>query len=122
MFLLALALLCSTAWLQAQEYPQSPPTGSSQTGSASSPTSAEGCLQGSNGSFTLTDNSGTTYQLKGDTAMLSKHVGHEVQITGSPSKSNAGSSTSETSQGSAQQALTVDKVKHISESCKNMSK
>jgi hypothetical protein len=33
--MLALALLCSTAWLQAQDqYPQSPPSGSSQTGSA----------------------------------------------------------------------------------------
>jgi len=123
MFLLALALLCSTAWLQAQDpYPQSPPTGSSQTGNGSSQASIEGCLQGSDGRFTLTDNSGTTYQLQGDTSKLSKHVGHEVQITGSPSKSSAGSSTTETSQGSAQQALTVEKVKHISESCKNVSK
>jgi len=119
MFLLALALLCSTAWLQAQDpYPQSPPTGSSQTSQAS----IEGCLQGADGRFTLTDNSGTTYQLQGDTSKLSKHVGHEVQITGSPSKSSAGSSTTETSQGSAQQSLTVEKVKHISESCKNVSK
>jgi len=117
MFLLTLVLLCSTAWLQAQDqYPQSPPTGSSQTESGSSRTSIEGCLQGSNGSFTLTDNSGTTYQLQGDTSKLSKHVGHEVQITGSPSKSNAGSSTSETSQGGSQDAFSVDKVKHIPDS------
>ena len=121
-WMLALALLCSTAWLQAQDqYPQNPPTGSKQGGSASSRTSIEGCLQGSNGSFTLTDNSGTTYQLQGDTSKLAKHVGHEVQITGSPSKSSAGTSTSETA-GSSQQALTVDKVKHISESCKSTSK
>jgi len=117
MFLFALVLLCSTAWLGAQDQtPQNPPPGSSQTGSAVNATSVEGCLQGSNGSFTLTDSSGTTYQLQGDAAKLSKHVGHQVQITGSPSKSSAASSTSDTS---SQQSLTVEKVKHISETCKN---
>lgn len=83
-------------------------------------------MQGSNGSFTLTDNSGTTYQLQGDTSKLSKYVGHDVQITGSTSPtsgSTAASSSSGTSQGgSQQQTLTVDKMKHISESCKTTSK
>ena len=86
--MLALALLCSTAWVQAQQdqypqNPQNPPSGSSQAGTSAGETSVEGCLQGSNGNFTLTDKSGTTYQLSGDTSKLSKHVGHEVQITGS---------------------------------------
>jgi Protein of unknown function (DUF5818) len=116
---LALALLCATAWLQAQDtYPQTPPTSSSQTGAASSPTSVEGCLRGSDGNFTLTDNSGTTYQLQGDTSKLSKHVGHEVQITGSPSPSSAASSSAGAPGSSPSQTLTVDKMKHISESCK----
>ena len=123
MFLLVLILLCSAAWLQAQDqYPQHPPTGSGQTEGASGRTLVEGCLQGSNGSFTLIASSGMTYQLQGDTSKLSKHVGHEVQITGSPSKSSAGGSTSETSPGGSQPALSVEKVKHISESCKNMNK
>ncbi len=126
--MLALALLCSTAWLQAQQdqYPQNPPAGSSQSQASAGQTSVEGCLQGSDGNFTLADNSGTTYQLSGDTSKLSKHVGHEVQITGSTSGSTSGSSSASSSngmsQGASQQALTVDKVKHISESCKNMSK
>jgi hypothetical protein len=112
--MLALALLWSTAWLQSQDpYPQNPPSG--RSGAKSSQTSVEGCLQGSDGNFTLTDNSGTTYQLQGDTSKLSKHVGHDVQITGSTSSSNAASSNSGTT-------LTVDKMKHISESCKTMSK
>ncbi|SRR6266478_5453587 len=124
MIMLALALLCATAWLQAQDpYPQNPSTGSKQTGDASSQTSVEGCLQGSNGNFTLTDNSGTRYQLHGDSSKLSKHVGHEVQITGSPSASSAASSSAGTPQGSsAPQTLTVDKMKHISENCKTSSK
>jgi hypothetical protein len=126
--MLALALLCSTAWVQAQQdqypqNPQNPPSGSSQAGTSAGETSVEGCLQGSNGNFTLTDKSGTTYQLSGDTSKLSKHVGHEVQITSSTSGSSAASSTSSMPQGgSQQQTLTVDKVKHISESCKAPSK
>lgn len=122
--MLVLALLMSTAWLTAQEYPQ---TGSNQTGTAASgQTTVQGCLQGSNGSYTLTADSGTTYQLQGDTSKLSKHVGHEVQITGS--SSGAGSSASAmspkagTSTGGSQQTLTVDKLKHISKSCSNTSK
>ncbi len=78
--LIALSLLASVAWLQAQsQYPQ---TGSSQTGAtASGQTTVRGCLQGSNGNYTLTTESGTVYQLQGDTAKLSEHIGHEVAIT-----------------------------------------
>src|SRR6266566_2653463 len=62
---LALALLLSAAWLQAQE--QYPQTGSSEKGAtASGQTTVQGCLQGSDGNYTLTDNSRTTYQLQGD--------------------------------------------------------
>lgn len=139
-WMLALTLLVSAAWLQAQE-PQSgsSQSGSSQTGAAAasgqteseatSQSSVEGCLQGSNGSFTLTDNSGTTYQLEGNTSKLSEHVGHEVQVTGSTSGSKTsgdsamapGSSTGSSAAGSSP-TLTVKKVKHISKTCKSMSK
>jgi hypothetical protein len=112
--MLALALLCSAAWLQAQDS-QNPPSGSSKTDASSNHVSVEGCLQGSNGSFTITDSAGTTYQLQGDTSKLSKHVGHEVQIMGSTS---AGSAASSGSGMGSQQTLTVQKMKHISESCK----
>jgi len=113
MFMLALALLCSAAWLQAQDQPATPPSGRGDA--SSSHIAVEGCLQGSNGSFTITDSAGTTYQLQGDTSKLGKHVGHEVQITGSTS---AGSAASSGSGMGAQQTLTVQKMKHISENCK----
>jgi hypothetical protein len=128
---LMFVLLCSAAWLQAQDqYPQNPTTGSSQTKASSGQTSVEGCLQGSNGNFTLTDSSGTAYQLQGDTAKLSKHVGHEVKITGSPSGASAAGSSAASPSGASSssgmgssQTLTVSKLKHISESCKtSMSK
>ena len=126
--MLALILLMSTAWATAQEYPQS---GASQTGTAASgQTTVQGCLQGSNGNFTLTADSGMTYQLQGDTSKLDKHVGHEVQITGTPSADgksssatnpNAGTST-EPQPSPSQQTVTVDTVKHVSKSCTNTNK
>jgi hypothetical protein len=106
--LLALTLLFSTIWLQAQaQYPQNQnrQPGSSQTGAdSSSQTTVRGCLQSSDGNYLLTDKSGTTYQLQGETSKLSEHVGHEVQITGSNLSSSATSSSTRTSAGGAQHA------------------
>ena len=133
--ILAAILLLSAAWLQAQQYPQagsspsSSPTSSSQadssrSGSESSQT-VEGCLQGSNGNFTLTDNSGMTYQLAGDTSKLTEHVGHEVQIKGSTSGApgaGAGAGAGAGSAAGGQQTLTVESVKHVSKTCKSASK
>jgi hypothetical protein len=119
--ILGLAMLASTAWLSAQQYPQ---TGSSQTGkAASSQTTVQGCLEGSNGSYTLTADSGATYQLQGDTSELSKHVGHEVQITGTPAGSNSSAmNPNATSTAGSQGTLIVDNLKHISKSCTKTSK
>jgi hypothetical protein len=117
--MLALALLFSTAWLAAQnQYPQTSP---SQSGTAGS-TTIQGCLQESNGNYTLTSDSGMTYQLQGSSSTLSKHVGHEVRITGSTS-SAGGSSSATTGEASGKsQELTVDNLKHISKTCSNKSK
>jgi len=134
--MLAAVLLLSAAWLQAQQDPQANPSnaGSGQAANASqtdsgSGTTVQGCLQGSSGSFTLTDKSGTTYQLGGDTSKLTEHVGHEVQIKGmtSPSApSAAGSSSSNPSGSSAaggsQSTLTVKEVKHMSKTCTSSAK
>ena len=121
-FLLAVSLLASAAWLQAQsQYPQ---TGSSQKGaSASGQTTVEGCLQGSDGNYTLTDKSGTTYQLQGDTSKLSAHVGHEVQITGATTSASTATSptTGTPAVATRQPTLTVQNMKHISKTCKSAS-
>ncbi|HEX6802991.1 MAG TPA: DUF5818 domain-containing protein [Terriglobales bacterium] len=119
-FLFGLVLLVSAAWLQAQnQYPQ---PGSSHAG-ASSQTTVRGCLQGSDGNYTLTASNGKTYQLQGDTSKLSAHVGHEVQITGT--KASAASSTAAPAgtppAGTEESTLTVEKMKHISATCKSAS-
>ena len=98
---------------------------SGQTSSASSggDTTVEGCLSGSSGSYTLTDKNGTAYQLTGDTAKLSEHVGHEVKVTGTTGSgaSASGSSGAASSAGSAgsQQTLQVSSVKHVSKTCQS---
>jgi hypothetical protein len=115
--MLALALLLSATWLTAQNQ-----TGSSQSGTAGQ-TTIQGCLHESNGSYTLTSDSGMVYELHGTTSTLSKHVGHEVRVTGSTSSAGSSSSASpaagtEKSQGT----LTVDNLKHISKTCSHVSK
>jgi hypothetical protein len=98
----------------AQEQSTTTASGQSSNG-ASGQTTVQGCLQASNGTYTLTSDSGTTYQLQGDTSKLSKHNGHEMQITGSTA--GTGSASSEMSQNSPQ-TLTVVSFKHISKTCK----
>lgn len=133
--MLAAVLLLSAAWLQAQSYPQSSSSStSSQTSAGQSSTSGnqttvKGCLQGSSGNYTLTADSGTTYQLQGDTSKLSDHVGHEVKIKGttsgsssSPSSTTGASSSTTAGSSGAQQTLTVDSVQHVSKTCKSAGK
>jgi len=126
MFLLLSVLLLGLSWALAQNSTSSAnsSTAAGQTShaSASREASVEGCLSGSNGSYTLTDKNGMTYQLTGDTAKLSEHVGHEVRITGTRSSAtpNAGSGTaSSTAGGAGSEMLQVSSVKHISKTCKS---
>jgi Protein of unknown function (DUF5818) len=83
-------------------------------------------LQGSSGSYTLTADDGTTYQLTGKTSDLSAHVGHQVEITGKTSGSSApsGSSASSTPGASAAGGSTLDvkSMKHIAKTCKSAAK
>jgi len=113
---------------------QTTTTQTTQTSSNNS-TSIEGCLSGSAGNWTLTDQSGKTWQLAGDTSKLSDHVGHQVRLMGtdnsssasgssSPSSSNPSSSSPSSTTGAGagsssgtQSTFTVNKVKMISSTC-----
>jgi uncharacterized protein DUF5818 len=130
LLLLLSVLLLGACWAVAQDTtsqtkPNSsePSASSGQTTSetSSGATTVQGCLSGSSGNFTLTDKNGTTYQLTGDTAKLSEHVGHEVKVTGtSSSASTASSGTASATTGAAgSQTLEVSSVKHISKTCQS---
>lgn len=111
-------LLCAI-WATAQAYPsQSSSQPSSQTSNGE--TTVQGCLNSSDGNYTLTDSSGTAYQLTGDTSKLSEHVGHKVEIKGTTSSSstNPGSSSANPGSGtSTKPTLNVTSMKHISKTC-----
>jgi hypothetical protein len=131
LLLLVSILLLGLTWALAQDTTQgstSPSSGTdpmnsgqnSQT-SAGGETSVTGCLSGSNGSYTLTDKHGMSYQLTGDTAKLADHVGHEVKITGTSSSSasspSSGAASGTAGSTGAEKTLQVTSVKHISKTC-----
>lgn len=168
-YLITAILLLSAVWAVAQTSPSSPQSTSpsSTSPSSTSPSqqsttpdtttqttttqttqtstdssnSIEGCLSGSSGNWTLTDQSGKTWQLAGDTSKLSDHVGHQIRVTGSSDNSgsasgsmggsssspSSGSSASGSASGSGSSTsgagsssgstFTVKKVKMISSTC-----
>jgi hypothetical protein len=109
--MLALSLLSATALLAQQESQPTP------TDRPLSQQTVQGCLQGGDHQLTLTDGSGTTYELEGDTAKLKEHIGHEIQVSGTIGKSAASSSTSPPKDSS--QTIQVVDVKHLSSGCKS---
>ena len=163
--LLTITFLACTAWMAAQQgtapssgYPASSGSSSGQSGSqttgqtgsetgqtsgsgqmnGSNHTTLRGCLSSSGGGYTLTDASGTQYQLTGDTSKLSQHVNNEVEVKGSASgasgstgasastgssagsQSAAGSQTATGSSGAGSgQMFNVTKVKKVSGTCSN---
>jgi hypothetical protein len=115
-FLLLSVLLLGLTWAVAQDTTASPSANSGQMSptSGGGQTTVQGCLSGSNGSYTLSDKNGTTYQLTGDTAKLSEHVGHEVKVSGtSSSSSDSGNASATGANAGAQQTLQVSSVKHV---------
>ena len=76
LLLFSVLLLC-TSWAVAQSYPSQ-----GATGNTTGQQNVVGCLSSSGGTYTLTAKNGKSYQLTGDTAKLSEHVGHEMKITG----------------------------------------
>jgi len=124
-------MLLGLSWAVAQS--SSTPSSPGYGGQDSSATSAgsggqthsagqmtvEGCLSGANGNFTLTAKNGTTYELTGDTATLTEHVGHEVKVTGTSGSGEAGTNASTGGAAGSGHTLQVSSVKHISKTCKS---
>ncbi len=132
--LLISVLLLGASWAVAQsdstnaQSPAARPSTSGQNdampASSGGSTSVQGCLTSSNGKFTLTGDDGNTYQLSGDAATLSHHVGHEIKVTGSVSSETdamqpQGGGSESGNMGTAKQKLEVTSVKHISKTCQN---
>ena len=131
--LITAILLLSSAWIVAQSGSMQQPTGSAQSNQPTSQQpdaahqqpdatqekepvgtdhgskSIEGCITSVAGGFALTDNSGKTYQLTGDTSQV--QAGQYDRITGTEDTSGAAAS------GGAPSTFTVRKVKVVSTTC-----
>ena len=111
--LLFSVLLLGMSWAVAQSYPKQ-----DKTGSTGGQATVKGCLSSNGGTYTLTDKNGKNFQLTGDTAKLSEHVGHEIKVTGTASSASASSSDATAGQtGAGQPTLEVTSFKHVAKSC-----
>jgi hypothetical protein len=127
-YLVTAIVLLSAVWAIAQStgrqsaHPNSTTPSAQQPGAAMAPVSEtqsankhesllEGCLGGSNDRLTLTDAVGKVYQLRGDTAKLSEHVGQHASIMGIEEQGSARGFDG------AQTIFTVKKVAMIASIC-----
>jgi hypothetical protein len=114
-YLLAVSvLLLGATWAAAQNYPNQ-----SKAGNTGSQTTVEGCLSSSAGSYMLTDKKGNNFELTGDTAKLSEHVGHVIKVTGTESagSTSTSSNASNSKMEQAQKTIDVTSFKHVSKTC-----
>ncbi len=128
--LITAVLLLSFTWVVAQSSSAPPknnsqsnqPSTSSQqpdTSQAKEPAGAdhaartiEGCITSVAGGYTLTDNTGKTYQLAGDTSKLADQSGHWDQVTGTEESGGGAAATA-----GAPPTFTVRKIKVVSTTC-----
>jgi hypothetical protein len=95
-------------------------TDQSSQASGSQMTTIQGCLsQSSAGNFMLSESSGNSFQLRGDTSQLSSFIGKEVKVDGTASTggSNAGAMSSSSGSGSSSGQFSVSKVHKVADSC-----
>ncbi len=123
-FLLVSILLLSAAWAMAQN-------GADRNDQTSGGhVTVEGCLSEAGGNFTLTSQSGMSYQLTGNTDRLQDHVGQTIRVKGfgTPEAGAASQAPNSMSEGAdaadanaqAQQAqpmLSVRSFKRVSSNC-----
>jgi hypothetical protein len=118
-----LILLCGSAWIAAQDTSSSSGTQTDKEKLShqmhTSETTIRGCLSGSADNYTLTDSTGTKYQLQGKTSSLSSNLNNEVELRGTPS-GTPGTGTQGTGTATTQgavQTFSVMKVKKIANTC-----
>ena len=109
MLLFALAMLAPVAFAQPQD-----------ESSAMSQRTLQGCVQGSDGNYTLTDKYGRIYQLGNETSKPAAYVGREVQIVTSIPASVAITSTAGAEESAAQApTLMVEEMKQVAGTCQS---
>jgi hypothetical protein len=124
--LLTMVLLALSAWVVAQQdnTQSNPNANQGSTQSATAGNSVQGCLGGSGNNFTVTDKSGTSYQLQlpqgADTSNLKPHIGEEVRVEGTTSNGSGSNSAAGGASGS-QPTISVKNIYRISPTCSSKS-
>lgn len=119
-YLLSAIVLLASAWLLAQTATNS----NSQSDHNMNKTTVQGCLGGSASNYTLTDQAGKNFDLRGDTAKLGEHLGQEVRITGSEQKASASSTSTSSTSNSMMPTPTiqVSNIEKVSDTCSTTKK
>jgi hypothetical protein len=121
----AAVLLLSSVWMLAQISAGSMNQNSASPQSTQQPDKSratsdkagdviEGCLSGAADVFKLTDATGKTYELTGDTRGLADNVGHKVRLFGYVGSSGGGSAITP---GGPQATFGVKKLQSLSSTC-----
>jgi hypothetical protein len=113
--LLPAILFLAVSWAIAQNPAAQQPDKAKTATSGQMGQSVDGCLTGAADTFVLTDATGKTYELTGDTSGLKANVGHKVRIFGAAGSSGGGEKI--TAQG-AQATFGVKSVESLSDTCK----
>ena len=120
-FLILSACLCAVVAL-AQDTTSGAAANQGQSASAMQSPDAvgntiRGCLSGSSGNFTLTDQNGTQYRLVGDDTALTSKAGHEVEVNGTQNRSMETTNANGEEMARAGNNFQVSDVKDISSNC-----
>ncbi len=95
------------------------PPRSAAASSNSQSTVIRGCLTGSPGNFTLTDQNGMQYKLMGSDNLLQSKVGHEIEITGTENQAGeTNGSEAQESTAPVQNGVQVSDVRDVSATCR----
>ncbi len=113
--MLGLLLFIFVGWMQAQE---GDPGRDVWIPANTYPPTVAGCLRSANTHYTVTAEDGTVYNLTGDTAKLSRYVGHEVEVTGKPTVKSLDTTMKEAASTVEElPALDVKSAKELSKTC-----
>lgn len=108
---------------QAPNTQSSPNANQGEAQSSAGQNGVQGCLGGSGNDFTVTDKSGTSYQLQlpagADASNLKPHIGEEVRVEGSTSGGSGSNSASSTS--GSRPTITVKNIYRVSPTCSSKS-
>ncbi len=112
--------LLATTLAAAQDLPANSSDGTARQSSQSYQTSKgviRGCLSGSAGNYTITDQNGMQYQINGPDNQLQASVGHEVEVTTRQDQTSATSTQGDQTTSSTTNSVQVSNIHDVASTC-----